>query len=271
MNRFHLAWAFSALFVVACGDSTSTPTDTVAGDTHTTDTTTTDTFAGDTTTNPTTSAITGVSTAGVTCTEPTPTGCTDTLVAGGGFTYPWCGLNIPASKSASGAAYDFTCDTCPSGIPGLSGMYRVYGFEDNGNGAASVDLPDPAQYAETLYVDGNTFRIHVRDAQGGPVTEAEYAGWFLCTDKGELTNRHLFWVITDVSISGLDAAVGQVFESDFLNSLSDTSGVNIAWFTSDKLAVANNSCTAAAPCPTWSYCKIGSTLSGKECYDPFAN
>lgn len=266
MKRITLACLSAALVFAACGDDggTTNPTDTVTGDTSSP----ADTTVADTTQPPAgTSAITGVSSVGVTCDEPTRNGeCANPIATGQGFEYPWCGFEIPAANSHTNTAYDFTCNTCPNGLDGFQGVYRNVGSADGGD-TYDADLPDPNSYAETVAIDGNTFKVHIRDAGGGDLYEVEYSGWFFCTDAAELTSRHLFWVITDTTIGS--TSKGAV-ESNFIGSSAFQNDVVVVeWFPHDKLAVPNNACGGDFPCHPWYYCKVGGELDEKPCVDPF--
>ncbi|TNF30734.1 MAG: hypothetical protein EP329_13415 [Deltaproteobacteria bacterium] len=240
MKRFHLAWAFAALFLVAaCGDDGGgTTTDTTNG---------TDTVTTDTNTNANTSSVTGVSSEGVTCTEPTPAaGCTgaNSDASNVGFEYPWCGLTAGSTT--------YTCQGCPMGRLNFQGKYRAVK-----DGLASPPVLDFDNYKETLFIDGNTFSIHIVDDSGGVTTGK---GWFMCAEKPEQLNEHTYWMFTEASSPDGAWTAGTVLESDHI-IVQGTDQAVISWYDS----------VGAQTYVDLEYCRIGSQLSGVECTDPFAN
>lgn len=242
MKRFLLAWASAALLIAACGDSGSSSTDTTGGDTSTG----TDTIA-DTTTTPGTSAITGVSTDGVSCTEPTfAQGCTGAgpNAATSGFSYPWCGLDTGVD--------DYTCQGCPNGIINFQGTYRA--IKD---GTASPPELDFEDYKETVAIDGNTFALKILD-DNGDLSEAK--GWILCTETPENNAREIFWVQVDGHSPSGSWKAGAI-ERTANVIVTGTDAAVIYWYD-DLTGEANVS---------QEYCRIGGTIGGVDCTDPFAN
>ena len=246
MKRMHLAWVFSALLIAACGDDggTNPATDTTGG----TDTvTSTDTLVGDTSGGGTTSAITGVSTAGVSCSAPTPNAaCTglNTDAATSGFSYPWCGLTTSAKS--------YTCNGCPFGRVDFGGKYRA--MKDGLSDPPVMDFED---YKEIIDIDGNTFHIKVQDDSGKTF---EARGWFMCANKGEQVNEHAYWVITSATPADGSWFPGAVLETDHV-VINGTDRWYASWYDS----VGSQTYTDLE------YCRIGSTIFGEDCTDPFAN
>jgi|GEM_PF-2749734 len=243
MKRFHLAWAFAALFLVACGDDGGGTTNDTSGGS---DTVTTDTMA-DTTSSGTTSSITGVSSEGVSCTPPTPAaGCTgmNSDASTVGFEYPWCGL------TAGGT--DYTCQGCPQGRTNFAGHYRA--IKD---GLATPPQLDFENYKESLSIDGNTFRIKITYDDG---TIDAGSGWFMCAETPEQLNEHQFWVFTEVESGSVSWQVGDVIETDHV-IVQGTDQAVISWYDS----------VGASTYIDFEYCRIGSMIGGVECTDPYAN
>ncbi|MFT7582379.1 MAG: hypothetical protein ACI9MR_004061 [Myxococcota bacterium] len=221
----------------ACDD------DAAGGDTTATDTADTTTDTGDTNTTPGTSAVTGVSVA-ADCNGVDQTGCTATYQGTGGFTYPMCPPTIGST--------DYTCQKCPSGIAGLQGMYRVFGEDENMEPDYSTPDPD-TDYAELLFIDGNSWYSVIKDARNG--STAETRGYYMCVDAGQ-RGEQIFFITTDVSQAGAGGAkVGDVTETDLIASGTDV--INLFYYTEAGTAVDTGIFLF--------YCRIGSMTGGQTC------
>jgi len=155
-------------------------------------------------------------------TNPNPSndGCTSAPIANTtGAKYPWGG------ETVSGRTY--TCNMCPFGYPGAQGVWRMHGFSlANGNPCQS--LSDPAcnenftepkaadgDFSETIWIDGNTFRIHQKNGSATP--DLVLKGYYFCGSKPEGPQEHVVWKILEATpntVTGLK--VGDFFESDRL-------------------------------------------------------
>ncbi len=193
------------------------------------------------------SQLTGVSRAGESCTPPTPNASCNGPVsaATGAFAYPYCGL------TAGGNSY--TCNGCPDGHPALQGRWRGVGFCPDA-GDPDVDHPPPTEFAELLFIDGNTWYSRI-DAGG---TAYEARGWYFCAEQPEHPNAHLFWVTTEVLADSEGAtSVGEVHETDV--PLTTTGQLLLFYFDS----------VGASTSVGITYCAIGEMVNGELCYDPY--
>ena len=197
------------------------------------------------------STVTGVSSANVTGTEPPRAGaCTGTpsYPATGAYTYPWRGLTVNEQS--------FTCNNCPDGVPALQGRWRALGHCSGATDAVDVDLPNPSEYAELLFVDGNSWYAKITNSDG----TYEARGWYMCADTGELLPARYFWVTTEVlqDTGNTGAHVGEIFKTD----VSGNGGVVNNLFFYDSLAAGSGGIYQA-------YCKIGDEVGQEACYDPY--
>ncbi|MFO0747625.1 MAG: hypothetical protein U1F43_18445 [Myxococcota bacterium] len=255
MRRYAMTSAVAALLAIgACSDDKTT-TDTSTGDTTSTTDTTTDTSTTDTT-GGNTSAVTGVTKPANPKAEPTPNaGCatSDNLSyeATAGFTYPWEGATVDGTT--------YTCDGCKTGDSKLQGQWRVHGFVNaDGTGDMDYDFPDPAtDYAETLFVDGNTWVSHIKDVKAS--SEGTVRGFYFCSQKPEMATQHLFWIVT--ASDDADKPVGYVFETDVVLSAGGDNLI-LDWYD-EPGSVGNQD---------FQYCRLG-TKNGdnaeQTCTNPF--
>jgi len=255
--------AIAPFILIGCGDDSGGGNDTT---TTTGDTSDTSNNQCDDNVTPGVSPLTGVNT-NVTVTNPNPTndGCTSASVNNTeGARYPWGGMTV------DGRVY--TCNGCPGGFPHAQGVYRVHGLS-LANGDVCPDtssndcnenysLPDPDDdYTETLWLDGNTFRIH----QGGKdATNLVIGGYYFCGMQPEGPNEHVVWVITEATpntVTGLK--VGDMMESGKI--LGTESNILIYWY--EEL----NSPESTNPPPLeFKYAMYGETDPyGNTASDPF--
>lgn len=275
VRLFTVALGVGVMALVGCGDSSSS-SDTAGGDTGGTTDTAADTGGTPTDTGGTgqcgdpipaqntnvsvapnigsgsdVAQLTGVDRSGETCTEPTrsPTCTGPSYQATNAFAYPWCG--------SSNGSDTYTCNGCPDGHPLLQGRFRAMGFCDAMAGDPDVDTPVPSDFAELLFIEGNTWYARIKN--GSNNSDYEARGWYFCSEQPENSNAHLFWVTTEVitDTSGT-AQVGDTIRTDVPLDAGD--GPLLFYFNELMGSDAGVNAT---------YCKIGETVNGEECYDPF--
>lgn len=206
------------------------------------------------------SALTGVET-NVAVTPPTPNaGCDQSDVETGDFgaTYPWGGYTHWDADQT-----EFTCNQCPNGEPGMSGMYQLIGRTNNGEGELDPDLPELTDWVEVLYIDGNTFYQRMLDAKSGD--EWVFRGYYVCTQKPENGNERILWIPTEVDKagpSGNQAVVGKGAVSDGFLVSQDVEGVFLLYWYDD------GALTGGAWL-SFEYCKFNADIEGKSCRNRF--
>ena len=148
----------------------------------------------------------------------------------------------------------FTCNVCRGGDPLLQGKWRQIDFKTE----------DPAtpmgDDKELLTVDGNVWhdRIGGKDTDG-KVKEQTVDGWYFCSDAAEWPSKDQFWVVEQATPSGLFGnAKGNV-----LRLLALTNG-------KDLMALTIYDSVTSTKTKTYNYCRVGSTIKGHPCNDPFA-
>lgn len=176
----------------------------------------------------------------------------------------------PQTSKSEGSTYSFTCTRCPNGYADISGTYRRY-VDDN------PTLPDPSIERETWTFDGNAFTGLI-DA----VDKLEFGGdgkrhmlttrgYYFCPEPEALfgIDSVEYWnivlVYTYVSEPGAFGIVVGATDPCFLGFSTQTKG--------DDIGVACN--LEWDPKGTWQttdlYCKVGATVEGRLCEDPFAD
>lgn len=160
---------------------------------------------------------------------------------------PWSGWQ--------GAGKTFSCNTCRGGYENLQGSWRFIDFktEDPTTGLAKG-------YKETLHFDGNTLTNHLYEDDAGKVTEQRIDGWYFCTDAAELKSKDAVFVLERAQPSG---AFGNS-SGDFLRV-----SVKINAGTPNLIALGVSSGLEGKLLGEYLYCKVGSTIAGKPCSDPF--
>lgn len=255
----YMPWIAAPFFALAACDSDS-------GSSDTTDTTGGDTTTGDTNVPAGTSALTGVNT-NVTKTDPNPgnVGCGSTPISNtAGAKYPWGGETV--------AGRTYTCNVCRGGVPDAQGVWRLHGWS-LANGNPCPTLSDPAcnenysepkagdgDFSESIWIDGNTFRIHQKNGSAAP--DLVLKGYYFCGSKPEGPQEHVVWKILEATPSGLPGlSAGDFLESDKLGVSGP--GPSTYWYEA-----LNSENTGKNDIGT--YCSYGSKDPyDNVCADPF--
>lgn len=164
-----------------------------------------------------------------------------------GCKHPWAGQTI--------AGKTYTCNRCLGGDPNAQGAWRAIDFATED---PTVALP--SERAELLIIDGNTWHLRARAKDLGALVEVHVDGWYACADGAELNSQHLIFNTTAAAPQdGLGWFSPDTFSGTFL-----TKGKNLmSWgiyggFETDWIGDII-------------YCRVGSTVGGKPCTDPFAD
>ena len=159
---------------------------------------------------------------------------------------PWYGVTQ--------AGTNYTCNSCRGGDPEMQGKWRFVDFTSEDPTTA---LPNGRK--ELLIVDGNTWHLRTGNTdKDGKWREVKVDGWYWCSDAAELKTKDNGFHVTKVAgDKDLGWFAPDVFTGHFLSS-----GPNLrAW---GFFADFNK---------TWAgdfkYCRVGSTVGGKACTDPF--
>jgi len=165
----------------------------------------------------------------------------------GGLTYPFGGLTVGGTS--------YTCNGCPNGHPDIQGRWRFHmmGRQENPD-LVDYTLPDPVtDYAQVLFVDGNTFYWGVRDVQ--EQRTAQHRGYYFCSMRTENSAKHIYWVFTDSDESD---SVSRILRTDTILS----GGSNNFLFS------IFDSPTGGSEFQNFYYCRFGSSKDGHTCGDP---
>lgn len=155
---------------------------------------------------------------------------------------------------AGGVTY--TCNRCRGGDPKAQGSWRAIDFATED---PSVPLPEGRR--EVLIVDGNTWHLRsAKNAGGGAgAVEVRVDGWYACADPAELKSGNVLFSTTAAAPNDtLGWYAPDVFSGHFLSKGTSLlawgfyAGVETDWI-GDAL-----------------YCRVGTTVAGKPCVDPFA-
>ncbi len=158
---------------------------------------------------------------------------------------PWGGLTV--------AGKTYTCNRCLGGDPNAQGAWRAIDFATE-----DPTVPLPGGRAELLIIDGNTWHLRARGKGNGATVEVHVDGWYACSDGAELNSQRLIFSTTAADPNdGLGWFAPDIFTGSFL-----TKGKNLmSWgiyggFETDWIGDII-------------YCRVGSTVGGKPCTDPF--
>ncbi|MCO4763779.1 MAG: hypothetical protein KC502_19860 [Myxococcales bacterium] len=178
---------------------------------------------------------------------PRAKGCEATFDDGNyGCKAPWYGIKH------GGTAY--TCNRCRGGDPKTQGKWRAIEFDSEDPAKAM-----PNGRKELLIVDGNTWHLRTgKKGKDGKWIEAKVDGWYWCADGAELKTEDNAFHVTSVSGSKeLGWFAPDLFTGHFFSSGPDLRAWGIfAGFNKDWIGDTK-------------YCRVGSTLKGKACSDPF--
>jgi hypothetical protein len=149
---------------------------------------------------------------------------------------------------------NFTCNLCLGGDPAAQGRWRALAFDSE-----DPEKALPGGRKELLVIDGNTWHLHARSELDGKIEEVRVDGWYMCADAAELASQRLIFTTTLAQPQdGLGWFSPDTFSGEFL-----TKGGNLlAWglnagFERDWIGYVN-------------YCKIGTTVGGVLCREPFS-
>lgn len=163
------------------------------------------------------------------------------------------GQQVPWKGYAKGNL-TFTCNACPTGDPEIQGSWRLVDGETDD---PSVPFSDGAK--EVIQFDGNTFTDHLHQPDHDVMTDQTTSGWYFCADKAELPSKHHVFVLQSAAPDGaFNNHAGDAFGADVLMA-----GPNILVLDMYDGIAGNN----LGP---YHYCRIGSTVNGNACTDPFA-
>ncbi|MFT5429881.1 MAG: hypothetical protein ACI9OJ_000554 [Myxococcota bacterium] len=178
--------------------------------------------------------------------------------------WPFTGVDATPNE---GQTYGFTCTMCPGGTNNVNGKYRFF-LNDR------LDEPDASVYRETMEMQGNAF-INVRwydNPESGKVERLIAKGYYFCPEPGALSDINFtdwwntVWVYTSVESDGsyFNLPVGHA-EPCFLGvALGGGSAAN------DALLDCNSDWDKKGGSDTGGQlCRIGSTILGQDCVDPF--
>ncbi|MCB9738499.1 MAG: hypothetical protein H6747_04460 [Deltaproteobacteria bacterium] len=146
-----------------------------------------------------------------------------------------------------------TCNRCLGGDPKVQGSWRAIAFDSE-----DPEKPLANGLRELLVIDGNTWHLHTEVEEKGQKVEVRVDGWYFCADAVELKSERLVFVVTSVAPNQtLGWFSPDVFTGEFLTK----DGNLLAWgmnatFEKDWIGYAN-------------YCRVGDTVGGKPCLDPF--
>lgn len=154
--------------------------------------------------------------------------------------------------------FTFTCNTCRGGYASLKGTWRFIDFKTED---PATDLQG---YAETLQFDGNSWRNHLKGKDNNVQTDATVDGWYFCGDAVEMPVSKMAHEVLVVENAVPNGAFG--------NTIGDAYGVSIKTSTvnSDLIAIGLYDAIDGKYLYENSYCRIGSTIKGHPCSDPFA-
>lgn len=160
---------------------------------------------------------------------------------------PWSGWQ--------GGGQTFTCNTCRGGYPNLQGHWRFIDFKTE-----DPSTPLAKSYKEVLSFDGNTLRNHLQESDAGQQSEQRIDGWYFCSDAAELKAKDAIFILERAVPEGL-----------FGNKSGDffRVSVKINAANDDLIALGVYAGLSDTLLGEYLYCRIGSSVAGKACSDPF--
>lgn len=162
------------------------------------------------------------------------------------------GTKRPWSGFAQGGK-TYTCNACRGGSPSELGLWRLI---DTATENPTTSLGD---FRESLTFDGNTWRARMQGDDAGKQVEAVIDGWYWCADSSELPSGNAVFIAETVKPEGAFGwKSGTVFSGDIKRKGSDLRTLGL--FTEFEGGTRNE----------WSYCRVGSSINGVACSDPFA-
>ena len=179
--------------------------------------------------------------------------------------WPFAGASYtPKSGPNAGTGYSWDCTTCPGGKFPLQGRYKYY--IESSDGTLLLDQPSPTEYMEVIEFRGNAWSLSAYWNDNGTIKRISERGYYFCPEPGTLPGVNSFypdlWVRTKVVPEGaLGSNSGEAFPL-FL-------GVSTLAGSDNVLFALNNDWDQKGSLgETAGWCKIGSTVEGRECVDP---
>jgi hypothetical protein len=154
-----------------------------------------------------------------------------------------------------GGGQTFSCNTCRGGYPNLQGSWRFIDFKTE-----DPSTPLAKSYKEVLKFDGNTLTNHLQESDAGQASEQRIDGWYFCTDAAELKAKDALFVLERAVPQGL---FGNKSGDFFRVSVKINAG------SDDLIALGVYSGLSDTLLGEYLYCRIGSSVAGKACSDPF--
>ena len=161
------------------------------------------------------------------------------------------GKKVPWGGYSTGKL-TFTCNNCRGGDPILQGTWRQIDFKTEDPATSMGDDKD------VITVDGNTWHEHIAGMDGGKLTDSTIDGWYFCTDKAEGLNKDELWIMDKVTPAGA-----------FGNSAGGNLRVSALSNGANLLALVIYDAIDVKTTKTYNYCRVGSTIKGHPCNDPF--
>ncbi|MBI5610668.1 MAG: hypothetical protein HY902_17460 [Deltaproteobacteria bacterium] len=144
-----------------------------------------------------------------------------------------------------------SCNVCRGGYQNLNGSWRFIDFKTE-DPATPVD-------PELLTFDGNTYTDRIRGDDGGKQVEQTSNGWYFCGDNVEIPSMDSIFVIEKATPDG---AFGN-HAGSFWRASVKTNG-------NDLIALGLSEGLTGNIIGEYLYCRVGSTINGHPCTDPFA-
>jgi hypothetical protein len=163
-----------------------------------------------------------------------------------GKKWPWQGYTSGAKQ--------FACNVCRGGYANLQGDWRFVDF-------ASEDPATPVTTLERLRIDGNTWSDRIRGDEGGKTVEQTLSGWYFCSDAAEMPSMDAVFVIDKAEPDGaFGNRAGTVFRAT----------VKVKMGHDNQIALGLSNGIDGPFIGEFAYCKVGTTVGGHPCLDPFA-
>jgi hypothetical protein len=181
----------------------------------------------------------------------------------GGWPFAGASYSPPEGPNAA-TQYNWSCTTCPGGKFPLEGRYKYY--IESADGTLLLDQPSPSEYMEVIEFRGNAWSLSAYWNDNGTIKRISERGYYFCPEPGTLPGVNSFypdiWVRTKVVPEGaLGSNSGEAFPlflgvSTLSGSKNILFGLNNGWNQEGSLG------------ETAGWCKIGTTVEGRECVDP---
>ena len=147
----------------------------------------------------------------------------------------------------------FTCNLCRGGDPLVQARWRAVDFNTE-----DPSKPLSGDHKEVLTIDGNTWHLRAEHTDKGVVHKVKVDGWYWCSDAAEIKSASNVFHATAKEGSDFFGW----FAPDVFTGLFLTKG-------KDQLAWSYNEGFETKKAGDALYCRIGSTIKGQPCTDPF--